>query len=205
MTPARTPDEALRDIRALAARGWLIDAGEGTVLGALLAGLADEVSEAERLAERLTVEVDPGSAVAMLPDYERVLGPAPCGDPAGLTLSARQARARQRWVDGAGASRAFFIGLAAAQGVTITIAENRVTQASTGAAGSGAVAGDELVLSPEQHVWQVSLPVGTETIAVAGGAQAGDLIYDLSINDVECDIRRLAPAHTTVCFLYTGA
>jgi uncharacterized protein YmfQ (DUF2313 family) len=88
------------------------------------------------------------------------------------------------------------VALAARRGVAITIVENRLSIADA------AQAGDELIESPEQFAWTVELALLGETVAKVDEAQAGDLLLDIILSDVECDIRRAKPAHTEVAFRY---
>lgn len=69
-------------------------------------------------------EIDPRTANALLPDFERVLGPDPCGrDLGNQTIEQRQRRAHQRWIAKGGASIPYFVKMAASLGHTIEIEE----------------------------------------------------------------------------------
>jgi len=199
---SRTKEQTQADLVALAPPGWVWpQSAQGepeslfeTLFKALAAGQAD----VEQVAERMMEEIDPRTATLLLPDFERVLGPDPCGrDPLTMSLDQRRQLAHQRWTARGGASIPYFVALAARRGVAITITENRVTVTDT------AQCGDELIESPEQFVWTVELALMGETIARVDDAQIGDLLYDLTLSDVECDIRRAKPAHTEVAFRYT--
>jgi uncharacterized protein YmfQ (DUF2313 family) len=200
---ARDRDAILAEALAIDPPGWLMPEDDG-VYAAILGAFAQGVAKLEELAAQLLDEIDPRTALYCLPDYERVLGPDPCRpDGAALTLEARRMSAHQRWTARGGASIAYFISLAARRGVTIAITEQ---VASTAFDTEGAVAGDELVMPPEQYAWTVHVPAPIdEFFAIAGDAQAGDLLYDFTLSDIECDIRRRAPAHTLVAFDYSGA
>lgn len=200
---ARDRDAVLAEALAIDPPGWLMPAEDG-VYAAILGAFASGQARLEQMAADLLMEIDPRTATYCLPDYERVLGPDPCGgDPMLRTLEARRQSAHQRWTARGGASIAYFIGMAAKRGLEITITE----QVAAVAFGSdGAVAGDELITPPEQFCWTVNVPAATEEFfAIAGEAQAGDLLYDFTLSDIECDIRRRAPAHTVVTFDYSGA
>lgn len=194
-------DEDIRaEMIALLPDGWLWPKRrKDTLLAALLEPMAGELAEVEQTAAAMIDELDPRSASLCLTDYERVLGPDPCGrDTSQMSLSDRRQLAHQRWTGRGGASRQYFIDLAAKRGVTITIDENRVSYAGE------MVAGDHIVEPPEQFIWIVNLMLLNETLFVAGEGQAGDRLYDLTLSDIECDIRRLKPAHTEVVFNYEG-
>jgi uncharacterized protein YmfQ (DUF2313 family) len=198
----RDRDAVLEETLAIDPAGWLMPAEDG-VYAAILSAFASGVARLEADAAQLLDEIDPRTALYCLPDYERVLGPDPCRpDGAVLSLEARRMSAHQRWTSRGGASIAYFIALAAKRGIAITITEQVATCAF---GGDGAVAGDELIMPPEQFCWTVHVPSPLdEFIAIAGEAQAGDLLYDFTLSDIECDIRRRAPAHTSVAFDYSG-
>jgi uncharacterized protein YmfQ (DUF2313 family) len=199
---ARDRDAILAEALAIDPPGWLMPEDDG-VYAAILGGFAQGVAQLEAMVAQLLDEFDPRTALHCLPDYERVLGPDPCRpDGSALTLEARRMSAHQRWTARGGASINYFITLAARRGVAITITEQ---VASVAFGTDGAVAGDELVMSPEQFAWTVHVPAPVEEyFAIAGEAQAGDLLYDFTLSDIECDIRRRAPAHTLVAFDYSG-
>lgn len=194
---SRSEDQVLDELLSLLPPGWIWRRDRDSVVAALLTPLASGIVEVEAVAEAMLAEVDPRLATVCLPDFERVLGPDPCGrDTATMSLSDRRQLAHQRWTARGGASRAYFISLAAKRGVAITISENRVTYAGE------MVAGDELVDWPQQFIWTVHLAFTQEVLFEAGEGQAGDRLYDLVISDIDCDIRRLKPAHTEVVFDY---
>lgn len=165
--------------------------------GRFLRPLSDEQARVEASAEALRPEVDPRRADALLPDFERVLGDDPCLGPAAeLPFAIRQSLAHQRWTARGGASRAFFVGLAAALGVTITIEES--VPFETGEAESG----DEMVPEDGRFEWIVFLPATQLIEFESGVAESGDAMGDFVPSPLECLIRRHAPAHTTVYFRY---
>jgi uncharacterized protein YmfQ (DUF2313 family) len=145
-------------------------------------------------------EIDPRTASVMLADFERLLGPDPCGrDIADLPLSERSRLAHARYTARGGASRAYFYALAAAHGVPITITEMFTSQV-------GAMeCGDELVGASEPFTWIVTLPLGQWSDFEVGANATGDLLYSFEVSDLECEIRRRAPAHTEPIFYYVEA
>ncbi|WP_084539895.1 YmfQ family protein [Azorhizobium doebereinerae] len=196
---SRSADAAHREVLSLLPPGWIWP-GRDSVLAAVLRPIADEVADIEATAEAMMEEIDPRTAVLCLEDFERVLGPDPCGrDVSSMDVPARQRLAHQRWTARGGQSIAYFVGLAAKRGVTITIEEVHVSQVGV------LRAGDELVNSPEQYVWRVILSLGAWDVFRAGESVAGDRLYDFELSDIECDIRRAKPAHTEVVFSYLDA
>ncbi|MCX5497335.1 DUF2313 domain-containing protein [Kaistia dalseonensis] len=193
---SRSADTVHREMLSLLPPGWVWPRDEGSLFAALLKPAATLLAEVEATAEAMLDEVDPRTAVLCLPDFERVLGPDPCGrDPSTLRIAARQELAHQRWTARGGQSIAYFVGMAAKRGVTITIEEAHTSQADE------MEAGDEIVNSPEEFVWRVLLTL-TSPVEFEADSEAGELLYDFELSDIECDIRRAAPAHTDVVFAY---
>jgi uncharacterized protein YmfQ (DUF2313 family) len=168
-------------------------------LRALADGLARAHGRALVLQEE---EADPRSTSEMLAGWERNAGlPDPCS-PAGQTTPERQAALVERLTARGGQSRAYFIGIAAALGYAVEIAEFRPF-----VAGRNRI-GDPLNGPAEVRAcWRVS--VGAARIAQfrsgAGRAGADRLGRIRRAEDLECIFRRLAPAHTTLIFDYLGA
>lgn len=177
--------------------GWVWPRDPDSLMAALLRPLARELAVIEALAKDLLAEVNPAMAIYCLEDYERVLGPDPCGrDLSTMSLLERQQLAHMRWTARGGASIPYFVGLAASRGVEIEIEECHVSSADW------LCADDELVESPENYVWCVNLPLTRLTVFEAGASEAGDLTFEYLLTGIECDLRRLKPAHTDIAFRY---
>ncbi|WP_338664984.1 putative phage tail protein [Pararoseomonas sp. SCSIO 73927] len=191
---SHTREDHHAQLQGLLPPGRAMASGE---IGALLAPFASELAWTGERAAALLEELDPRTATEMLPDFERVLGPDPCGrDGLGLDMEGRRAIAHQRWTTRGGASIAFFVDLAAKLGVAITIEESEPTVCGE------AECGDELTPEDEIFVWTVHLPLEREIEAECGVTECGDFLGEFAPNLVECVIRDLAPAHTTVVFSY---
>lgn len=185
------------DVISLLPSGWALGF-RGGYLDALIEAVAGIIQKAEIDAEQLTVEMDPRSASMLLEDFERVLGPDPCGrDFASLSINERQRLAHQRWTSTGGASVAYFIGIAAKLGVTVSIEEFWPSRAGR------MRAGQRLRPDGSQFVWRVSVP-GMVTVRkfTAGISVAGHRLGSFRISDIECEMRRLKPAHTILVFKY---
>ena len=194
---ARTLEAVQADLASLLPPGWVWPRGANSEMQRLMAAMAAGIVTVEEAAAALETEVDPGLSSMLLEDYERVLGPDPCGRYDLVTTTAeRRLIARQRWMARGGASAAYFIGLAAAMGVTATIETDITTQC-------GFECGDEIVESPEQFVWRMTLPATQEFEAEIGDFEAGDYLGWLVPSLIECVIRRLAPAHTIPVIAYS--
>nr|WP_278434129.1 putative phage tail protein [Brucella anthropi] len=177
-------------------RGFALGKREG-VLDAILDSMAKVLVQAEADAESLMNEVDPRTANALLPDFERVLGPDPCGrDLGNQTLEQRQRRAHQRWIAKGGASIPYFVKMASSLGHTIEIEEFWPSKAGV------LRAGQALIAEGEQFTWRVKLQLISEWIFRAGVNTAGQPLGGFEISDIECELRRLKPAHTQLVFSY---
>lgn len=177
--------------------GWAYNR-RGGVLDTLLGGVAVSLADGEAAAEDMAAQIDPRKAVELLPDFERVLGPDPCGrDRNSMSLGERQALAHQRWTALGGQSIPYMIETAAKLGETVEIIEYWPSKAG------GMQAGDRLIADGEQFLWQVRLPVdGETTLFRAGASTAGDRLGSFTLSASECEIRRIKPAHTDVVFSY---
>ncbi len=193
---SRTVSTILQDLVGKLAPGWVL-AKRGGILDAVLEAFAAPIADAEAEAERLMDEIDPRTAVRLLPDFERVLGPDRCGrDLAAQTIEQRQRLAHQRWTARGGASIPYFIQVAANLGVTIEIEEFWPSKANV------LRAGQPLVAEGEQFTWRIRLALISQWVFRAGQNRAGDPLGGYALNDVECELRRLKPAHTLVVFVY---
>lgn len=194
---SRATAEVLAEWRSLLPLGWIWPRSDDSLMAELCGGPAERIAVVEATAEAMMEEVDPRTATLCLTDFERVLGADPCGrDIQALGVSARQGIAHQRWVSRGGQSIAYFVEIAAQRGVTIRVVECHPSRA-------GAMrAGERLVNTPEQFVWVVELQLGAWDYFKAGQHRAGDRLYMFDLSDIECDIRRVKPAHTEVVFSY---
>lgn len=173
----------------------------GGVLDALLSAFGTSISAAEQHAEDMMAEIDPRKAVNFLPDFERVLGPDPCGRDLDLrSIEDRQKLTHQRWTATGGQSIPYMVSVAAKLGVNITIEEFWPSRAGILRAGT--------TLRPEgcQFVWRVNIPGLVSVIKFRAGASvAGNLLGDFKISSIECELRRIKPAHTAIVFSYSEA
>lgn len=171
---SRAAEDIQAELLTLLPRGWAWPRSPDSVMGRLLLAAAAELARFEAGAEALLLESDPRSADALLTDYERVLGPDPCGrDAADLSVPARRQLVHQRWTARGGATPAFFIRLAASLGVSIQLDEGAPSVCG------GSVCGDSLAPPEARFVWRVRVPPGAP-----GG--------------LPCVLFRLTPSHTTL-------
>lgn len=189
---------ALQSILKKLPPGWAMGQRDG-VIAATLSAPAGEIALIEEQAEALMRETDPRTASIRIDEFERCLGPDPCGrDLAALTLPQRQQLAHQRWTARGGASIPYFIDLALKLGVDIWIEEFWPSVAGRMKAGQP--------LRPQgcQFVWRVNIPAGLTTVVQfrAGASKAGHSLGRFDLSSIECEFRRIAPAHTHVIFSY---
>ncbi|WP_306050081.1 YmfQ family protein [Oceaniradius stylonematis] len=167
----------------------------GGVFDALLEGPASGVGDAEAAAASVLDELDPRTAEVLLPDFERMLGPDPCGQDA-VTLEERRRQAHRRWTARGGQSIPYFISIAATLGVAIEIDEFWPSRPGN------LRAGHRLIPEGEQFVWRVRLAETNSWHFRAGRNRAGQALGDFTRSAIECVLRRLKPAHTTIVFSY---
>lgn len=149
---------------------------------------------AQSRAEVLLFEMVADTAAELLTDWERVLGLVPG---TASPLQARRDRAVQKLRERGGLSRAYFIGLAAAMGFTITIEEPLPTMAGWLAAS------DELMAPETVHQWGVAISGQPVYAFRAGESVAGEhLLWWNSQSILEGIFISLKPAHTAVYFSY---
>jgi uncharacterized protein YmfQ (DUF2313 family) len=164
----------------------------------MLSGLSQELARVDARALELVEEVDPRTTAELFADWERVAGlPDACvvafaGD---QTAAQRRASLVGRLATLGGQSPAYYIALAASLGYTVTITEfsehsvnDDVERALYGTAWNFA--------------WQVNAGLNT-VIEITVESLVDDSIAIWGNELLECVLKRLAPAHTTVLFSYT--
>lgn len=153
--------------------------GADSRLRQLLSGLAAELARVDERAQDLLAESYPGSTSELLVDWERVTGlPDPCvGELEGLAQ--RRAAVLARLGTLAEQRPDFYVSLAATLGFQVSVGEFATAHCGT------AVCTD---------------PIG------AGYAYAWEIVvdgtYEPPAERLECALRRIAPAHTTLIFRY---
>jgi len=193
---SRTAETIRQSIRTKWPKGYAAPR-IGGVIDALYDGFGVALADGEAQTEKLYVEIHPREAEALLTDFERVLGPDPCGrDKQEQTLSQRQRRAHQRWIATGGQSTPYFIEIARNLGSEIEVEEFWPSVAN------GMVAGDALIPEGEQFVWLVKLKLINPDWFLSGRNEAFEPLFSFEVSDIECVLRRLKPAHTTLIFSY---
>ncbi len=162
-----------------------------------------------RAADLLERESDPRSTIEMIDRWEEAFGlPDPCAHET-LTLGDRQAALMQRMTSQGGQSKAFFISIAKALGYTITITEYApyVGGISRGGDTRDAQGDHRWMAGPAEIRFMWTVHVGATRLTWLRGAsgRGGDHHLQIALaTDLECMIRRYAPAHSLVVFDYSG-
>lgn len=163
----------------------------------LLRALAEELARVDQRAADLLREADPRQALEMLADWERLAGlPDPCA-PIADTLQERRGAVHAKLVATGGQRRQYYIDLAAAMGVEITITEFFPFRVGYSAVGDPLASDDAW-----RHTWQVDAPETIITHFAAGQSAVGQPLRKWGNELLECAIGTRKPAHTEVLFAY---
>jgi uncharacterized protein YmfQ (DUF2313 family) len=145
----------------------------------------------------LLIDAFPATTVELLPEWQATLGlPDPCAGPSPV-LAVEQAQVLARFEAGGGQSIAFFVNFALTLGYAITIDQFTPFTAGHGTAGSPVYG------LAWAYAWQVNAPAIDIEYFLAGSGTAGQALQTvLSSTVLECELLRLAPAHTVVFFVF---
>ncbi|MFH5923855.1 YmfQ family protein [Roseomonas xinghualingensis] len=192
----RSEADHLAALQALMPTGPVWPRAVGTTQETVGRGLVPSITRLCAAARALITDAFPATAYQLLPEWELTLGlPDPCtGRPP--TLQQRRAQVVARLAGQGGQSRAYFIGQAALIGYAITIEEFAPARAG------GLHAGGSLNGAAWAHAWRVRAPSVTVAPFVAGASAAGEPLAAWGNQALECTLRRLRPAHTTLIFAY---
>ncbi|WP_086733839.1 YmfQ family protein [Erythrobacter colymbi] len=199
---ARSEADHAQMLRQLLPRGAAWDFAPDGTFARLIAALAAEFARIDIRAIELLDEADPRTALETLIDWERVAGlPDACtGQPD--NVRERQIALVQKLTSIAGQAPADFIDLAALIGFEIDIEEHRPLR-------TGFRVGDRCMDEAWAFAWTVIVQpfdgAGRPVLAIAHfkvGDPVGTRVRGFGSLDLECVIRRAAPAHTTVIFAY---
>lgn len=170
---------------------WPVEQG---ALADTLGALAEEMARVDGRASDLREEADPRTTVELLADWERAFGlPDPCTELPD-TYAERIAALVEKVGRVGGQSPAYFIGVAARLGYTVTITEfdpftvdDRVD--------------DRLYGEAWQFAWQVNAPAETVSYFTVD-SYVTERLAEWGNVRLECAIDRIKPAHTTVIYAY---
>jgi uncharacterized protein YmfQ (DUF2313 family) len=189
----------LRYIQGLLPRGAAWPRDDGTVLAEVMQAIADGTFDHHRSTIYLSeVEADPHSTLELLPDFEFDYGlPDPC-TPLNASLEQRRGALLSKMRAKGGQSAAYFIAVAEQLGYTITISRFLPFRV-----GQGRV-GDPLCGQDWIFAWRVHAPATSITPFRVGLSAVSEPLRSWGNAELECVIRRIAPAETIVQFAYGG-
>ncbi len=193
---ALTAAEYLAQLQALLPPGAAWRRDVGSALTEFLNALAEELARIDQRVEALLNESDPRTTYELLADWERVAGlPDPC-TPADASIEERRLSLVQRLTMLGGASRQYFIALAASLGYPgATVTEFRPFTCVSECE-------DSLTQAPDwPHTWQLNL-AETRITNMTGVSACNAALRSWGDFTIECVVRRLRPAQTHVLFAY---
>jgi len=168
-------------------------------LTALLQAWADVLAPVDQAMNALYDEADPRTAMALLPDWERIAGlPDPAVGGATQSIAERRAWLATRLTGVGGQSIAYFIGLAASLGAAITITEFHPFGCGLGQTGRDQIDGAGAIFM----AWQVNMPSPPVYLFQTGLSQCGDPLGYARTGVIEALFARYKPVQTTLIFHY---
>lgn len=200
MVVARDSDAYGASLASLLPPGQLWPApGSDPVMDGLLQWIGRELAKIDARMGDLIREADPRQATEMLPDWEFEVGlPDTCSGLA-VGIDARRAQVVQKLRARGGASRAYFIGLAAALGYPGAT----VTEFKPFTCRSACTDG---VNGPAWWwTWRLNIPSAFTVRRFGARSACNEPLRSWGDAALECVIRRLKPAHTHVLFGYPEA
>jgi len=191
--------EAYRDeLLALQPPGLALPAEPDSTWAQLLLALAGEWARVDGRAATLVDEANPRTTLELLPEWEAEFGlPDACSLLAPQTIENRRAAVVQRATSNGGQSRAYFVGVAERlgfPGAEVIEYERHSVDADVD---------EPLYGEAAAYAWTLRAPlppIDQMTVDSDVDAALGEKAQTARL---ECTIRRLAPAHTTVHFDYT--
>lgn len=197
----RTAKDYLRLLQSLLPKGKIWNRDEDSVLTEFLYGQAEELARVDGRSEDLLRERDSRYTLELLIDHEIDLGlPDECSEE-GETVEERRRIVHGKLVSLGQQNPAYFIGLAAAYGYTITITEYAPCWCGVAATGDPC-GGPETIF-----YWKVTIAYAGSSIVyfLSGSGESGDLLsFVTGTTSLICILNRYKPAHTTLIFEYDG-
>jgi uncharacterized protein YmfQ (DUF2313 family) len=195
-----TNQDFLRGIQGALPTGRAWPRDDDAQLTAFIGGHADSMFDVHLAAVLLLdVESDPASANELLSDFEADYGlPDPC-TPLNATLQQRRSALLAKIAGLGGQSKEYFLGIAAAMGIIITIDEFAPFRMGTSKMGSGQLSKWPDVL----FTWRINAPAVHEIPFRMGSSQMGDNLATVDNTSLACRLNMLKPAHTILLFAYS--
>lgn len=210
--PAATAADYLRLAQDLGPRGWAWPREPGAVQTQYWAAVAEEWGRLHgRTLDLVEREALPVAAWECLVDWERVCGlPDACTGAAATLLDERRAVVGARLAARGGQSIAFITALAQSLGYAVAIEEYRPFRCGLGLCGEDllwATPDDAAGPAAVAHYWRVAVLEPRAVWFRCGESLCGeDRLSDFRLGeDLECVLRRAAPAHTYLIVAYQGS
>lgn len=195
--PAYTCADYLSALQALLPRGRVWPREPAAAQTQALSGLTPVYERSNARANQLLVDAFPATTYELLPEWEAALGlPDPCVGP-GPTLQVRRAQVVARFAGSGGQSVAYMISYALNLGYAITITQ--FAPARAGQLRAGQQCGD----NAWAHAWRVNAVLNASYAFRAGLSAAGEPLSIIGNTVLECELKQIAAAHTTVFFKYS--
>lgn len=172
------------------------------IFARLLLAMAAEFARVDSRALDLIDEADPRTTLELLPDWERVAGLPDTCTGAPEETNERQVALHQKLVGIGGQNRAAFIEIASRLGYAIVIEEHRPCR--VGMRCGAPANGQDWAFAWTVHVqpFEGYFEESSFIAHAKAGDPAGVRVRGFGALDIECVIRRAAPAHTHVLFAY---
>ena len=186
----------VEQLEAMLPKGRAWPRGRGTVLHALIQGLATQLHDIDTDATGLLTEIRPSTTVNLLPDWERVMGlPDECSN-LGSTIQERRAAVLTKLVSRLGMSAEDYKAIGRTFGVEIEVEELDQARAE-------AIAGLDTSNGKWRFVWWIRIPT---TADIQYFDTLSDVLTPLRSvvrnQELECRLRKAAPAHTHLVLSY---
>jgi len=171
------------------------EGGDASVLVQASRALIKGYTRNTASAQGLLADAFPVAPVMLLPEWEATLGlPDPCAGTS-PSIQVRQQQVNARFIASGGQSAAYFIKVAASLGYDITITKFAPSR-------FGHPFGSPFGGVAWAYAWQVNAPQFTiDRLAFGNGFGAAFSSWGNTV--LQCELQRLAPAHTIVLFSYT--
>lgn len=184
-----------------------------SMLSRILGVAAAELARVHSRALDLLDEADPRTASEMLTDWERATGLPDTCSAVSTTIQERRMAVHQKWISRGGQSNHYWHDLAARLGYKIEITEHRPFICGASECGGGIYEypfsniliglTDDLTI---RFIWRILVKGPRVTWFQCGASECGiDPLAKITVAaDLECQIRKLMPAHTQLIFAYEG-
>lgn len=193
----QTAEQYAGALRGLVPPGRIWPESLDSHLSLLLLGVAEEFVRLEQRGHDLVDEADPRTTTEMLADWEAMAGlPDDCHG-LGATLEARRAELVARLTSQGSLSRAFYIGIAAQLGFTVTSIDE-FTPSAPGPGGLGYSGNDWW------FVWRVNVADSGGVTYFTCDSLCDERLAEWGDQVLECLLNRLKPAHTRLLVAFVN-